>query len=163
EDIVTHVEVSCAQPHRYYRFDDSYTMWRAVPTILQDPDDPDPPLSPLKDGERFGGVLHEEFDFERGPALQLGETAGFGDEDLFVTYLDAPGGQGVVHSSETGKTFWLAAESPQGVLMPDPTRSVYLQSQYASLETAWAFRVVGQPSFNLELTHVRLLTVYAHD
>src|SRR5690606_20192845 len=36
-------------------------------------------------------------------------------------------------------------------------------SQYATLETAWAFRVVGQPSFHLELSHIRLLAVDAHD
>jgi hypothetical protein len=165
EGDITDVVFHCPKPYRYYRYDDSYTILRAVPSHLVDPADPDRPVTPLEDAEVFGGgVLHDDHWFDRGQGVPLGSASGLASEELFEKYFDArtPGGIGdaigVVHSSLTGKTYWLAVESPPGVPVLHPTRTVFLTSHHASLDTAWAFRkVVRQATFRLELTHADLL------
>ncbi|MBN1240606.1 MAG: hypothetical protein JXB36_19035, partial [Gammaproteobacteria bacterium] len=164
EGDITDVVVHCPKPYRYYRYDDSYTMLRAVPSHLVDPADPDPPVTPLEDAELFGGgLLHDDHWFDTGQGVPLGSASGLASEELFEKYLDArtPAGLGdavgVVHSSLTGETYWLAVESPPGVPLLHPTGTVFLTSHYASLDTAWAFRKVGQATFRLELTHADLL------
>lgn len=167
EGDVTDVLVLCPRPYRYYRFDDAYTKWHAVPSHVVDPADPDPPATPLEDGEQLAGVLLDDYFFGSGQSVPLGLVSGLESQDLFRTYLDAraPNGLGdaigVVYSNATGKTYWLAVESPRGVPLlshhVDPTGSVFLASHYTTLETWWRFRKIDQATFRLEVTRAELL------
>jgi hypothetical protein len=133
---VTDVEVVCGGPYRIYRFDNSLT-WHESQGLLE--------------GEKEGGVLHQIYFFDRGPVVPLGGVSGLNTTELFQLHLDQPGGSGVVHSNETGKTYWLAAESPPGY-------GIHAQSHFVTLDTYWRFRKTADNArFRLEITKAHML------
>jgi hypothetical protein len=140
---VTDVEIVCGGPVRTWRFDDTTTL----------PDTDEATLDthePLAGDVLFRGVLSEEYKFQEGPAIPLGLLADLDVTELFKTYLDRPGGDGVIFSNLSGKTYWLAVESPQ-LNFDNP-------SHHARLDTEWRLRKESESSdFKLTVTHVNML------
>jgi hypothetical protein len=137
---VTDALVTCETPPllRRYRFDDTSTFEGS---------------SPLSFGEQRELMgLDADYFYGTGPAVPLGTVSGLDDNELFRLQLDGPGASGLVHSNDTGFTYWLAAESPPGSLT-NPIRS-----HYASLNTVWRLRKEDEDAtFQLVVSQVRAL------
>jgi len=136
---VSGVNVVCYAPVREWRFDTSNTINTDFP---------------IKSGRQEGGFLEDTADFDDGSG---GTTGDVGDElrfsDLFQNYFHGAGSIGVVHSSSTGLTYWLAAEATKERGAPE-TSPIH----YASLKTYWRVRKDSpQTSFELQITKMQMI------
>ena len=145
------MEIRCPGPIREYRYDNNQT------NNLSYEHDASP--TALKSGRHTEGTLYDEFKFEAGPGVPLGETLGLGNTSFFQTLVDRPGGDGAVYSNDSGFTYWLVAESPYGFgILATTADGQGLFRQTTKLRTTWRFRKnTSSARFRLEISRANML------
>ena len=121
---VNNIEVNCAVPLREYRYDNDATHRTD---------------GPLYSDKVTIGEFKNSYQFGPRSAISIGDVLGLEETELFELDLNNPTSDGVVYSSETGKTYWLAVESPAGNTDTSDAANAG-QSHYVTLDTTWRFR-----------------------
>ncbi|MEM1262855.1 MAG: Calx-beta domain-containing protein [Pseudomonadota bacterium] len=131
--------IACPGPARYYRYDNNLTFIDSDGALLEE--------------EVEFGVVSNQYEFDNRPVPAMGRILGLTDTPLFER-LDADGQQGEVYSSESGRTYWLAAEAPVGNPFATETS---LYAHHVTLDTLWSLRKSrDDASVTLELTQIYL-------
>ena len=131
--------ITCPGPVRYYRYDNNLTFLQSDAALLEE--------------EVDFGVVSNQYEFGSGVVPAMGRILGLADTPLFER-LDADGQQGEVYSSETGRTYWLAAEAPPGEPFATETD---LYGHHVTLDTLWSLRKrQDDATVTLEITEIYL-------
>ena len=155
---IDNIRVICPQPKRSWRYDATDLLGH------QTHNTPTPLGAPEYPKSQTGGIVDDRYDFR--DALDGGisyiNARGGNLDPFFATYFADEITDGVVHSSATGMTYWVAVESPQhnaGHIVGDGSNPD-VASHYTRLETLWHFkRTAANARLTFEISDIALYAI----